>query len=204
MIFEFMYSVDEAVFLMLNRGVANSVFDVIMPIITEEHNQMIPIAVAWLSLVIFGGKKGRITALLVIVLITLSNYLSSEVIKPLVGRVRPCFVVEGARLLIDQSRSPSFPSSHATNNAAWAALFSVKFPRLKWVFIFIAGMVAYSRVYIGVHYPSDLIAGGLLGVACAFFVLFLEKKFIELWNRRKLMKGDAGGVLPEDFEERTE
>lgn len=201
---EFLYSIDKAVFLLLNRGVANPVFDFIMPIITEEHNQMIPIVIAWLSLIIFGGKKGRITALLVVVLITLSNYLSSEVIKPLVGRVRPCFVVEGVRLLIEQSRSHSFPSSHATNNAAWAALLSVKYPRFKWVFIFIAGMVAYSRIYIGVHYPSDLIAGALLGFACAFFVLYLEKRVVILWNRRKRSKGDVEGVLAGDIEGSSE
>ena len=190
MVVEFLYSIDETVFLILNRGVANPVFDFIMPIITEEHNQMIPIVVAWLGLVIFGGKKGRITALLVVVLITLSNFLSSEVIKPLVGRVRPCFVVDGVRLLIEQSRSPSFPSSHAANNAAWAALFSVKYSRLKWVFIFIAGMIAYSRIYIGVHYPSDMIAGAVLGVGCAFFVLFLERCFHRIRTRRKRRGGE--------------
>ncbi len=182
---ELLYSIDCSVLLFLNRTLANPFFDFIMPYITEEDYWRIPIGVVWFALVIFGGKKGRITALLVVVILTLSDQLSSAVIKPWVNRVRPCFVVEGVRLLIDQSGSPSFPSSHAANMAAMATLFSVKYRRYTAVFISIAGLVAYSRIYVGVHYPSDLLGGALVGVLCAAAVLGVERWVRKLWQERK-------------------
>jgi len=182
---EFLYSIDCSVFLFFNRTVANPFFDFIMPYITEEDYWRIPIAVVWLALVIFGRKKGRITALLVVVILTLSDQLSSAVIKPWVNRVRPCFVVEGVRLLIDQCGSPSFTSSHAANMAAMATLFSVKYRRYTAVFIFIAALVAYSRIYVGVHYPSDIVGGAIVGILCAALILWLEGWVRVLWQRRK-------------------
>lgn len=187
---DFLYSIDRSVFLFLNRSVANPVLDVVMPFLTETDNWHIPILIIWLSLIIFGGKKGRIVALLVVVILTLSDQLSSSVVKPLVNRVRPCFVVEGVRLLIEQSRSPSFPSSHAANMASMATLFSVKYRRQTALFVSIALLVAYSRIYVGVHYPSDLLGGALLGVVCAVVVLWIERGVRVLWQRRKLSQNN--------------
>ncbi len=178
---EFLYSLDRGLFLLLNRGAANPVFDVVMPFITEANHWKLPLALAWLALMIFGGKKGRIAGLMAVIILTLSDQLSSSVLKPLLARIRPCFAVEGARLLITQSGSFSFPSSHASNNAALAFLFSVKYPRYKWIFITIAALVAYSRIYVGVHYPSDVAGGILLGVLCALAILAAEKGFTRLW-----------------------
>ncbi|MFO7888914.1 MAG: phosphatase PAP2 family protein [bacterium] len=181
---DFLLSIDTQLFLILNRGVANPVFDIIMPFITESDNWKIPMAIIWLSLIIFGGKKGRIAALLIVLVITLSDQLSSSVIKPLVARIRPCFAVENARLIIHQSHSKSFPSSHAANMSAAALLFSVYYPRFKWIFISVAVLVAYSRIYVGVHYPADIIAGAILGMLCTIFILQLKKLVISIWNKK--------------------
>ena len=181
---DFLLSIDTQLFLILNRGVANPVFDIIMPFITESDNWKIPMAIIWLSLIVFGGKKGRITALLIVLVITLSDQLSSSVIKPLVARIRPCFTVENARLIIHQSHSKSFPSSHAANMSAAALLFSVYYPRFKWIFISIAILVAYSRIYVGVHYPADILAGAVLGVLCTIIVLQTKKAAVMLWNKK--------------------
>lgn len=188
---EFLYSLDKTIFLFFNRSIANPVFDLIMPFITETDHWRIPILLMWLSLVIFGGKKGRIVALLVVVILTLSDQVSSFVVKPFVNRVRPCFVLENVRLLIDQPRSPSFPSSHAVNNTAVAALFSVKYKRYMWIFISIAALVAFSRIYVGVHYPSDVGGGIVLGILCAGLILCIEQGIRILWQKRKLKKGDG-------------
>ena len=182
----FLYSADMALFLFLNRNMANPIFDIVMPFITNAHNWRIPIVLIWLSLIIFGRKEGRITAILVVVILALSDQLSSSVIKPWINRIRPCFVVEGARLLINQVKSPSFPSSHAANMAAMAVLFSVKYRRLMALFIAIAVTVSYSRIYVGVHYPSDMLGGWGLGIACAVIILILEK-FIRNTIQKKVM-----------------
>ena len=118
----FLYEIDRTVFVLINQTLSNRLFDFIMPYITELDYWRIPIFLAWLALIIFGGQKGRITALLVVILLTLSDQLSSAVIKPWVNRLRPCFALDNVRLLIDQSRSPSFPSSHAR-----AGMFKIPF-----------------------------------------------------------------------------
>lgn len=186
-----LYTVDRGLFLFFNRTLSNPVLDFAMPYITESDYWRIPILVVWLALMIFGGKKGRIVALLVIIIITLSDQVSSSVIKSWVRRVRPCFEVDGVRLLIRQSRSFSFPSSHASNMSAMATLFSVKYPGYKYIFISIAVLVAYSRMYVGVHYPSDILGGAVLGISCAVAVLFIERWFSNLLNRRKSVQVDA-------------
>lgn len=122
----------------------------------------------------FRQEKGRITALLVVVILLLSDQLSSSVIKPWINRTRPCFVLGDVRLLIEQSGSPSFPSSHAANMAAMATLFAVKYRRLTVLFVAVALLVSYSRIYVGVHYPSDLLGGWVVGMACAATVLMIE------------------------------
>ena len=182
-----LYNIDKAVFMFLNTSVANPVMDVIMPFITESDHWRIPLGIAWLSLVIFGGKKGRITAILVILIVTLSDQLSCAVLKPLVGRVRPCFVLN-ARLLIDQPGSPSFPSAHAANMTGMAVLFSVKYKRFMWVFIGLAILVSYSRIYVGVHYPSDVLAGAFLGALCGLAGLKCEQGINAGWKRIMMRK----------------
>lgn len=182
---DFLLSLDAKLFLILNRGMANPVFDIIMPFITESDNWIIPMVIIWLSLIIFGGKKGRIAAILLLFLITLSDQLTSSVIKPLVGRVRPCFALANARLIIHQSHSNSFPSSHAANMFAAAALFSVYYSRYKWIFIFLAVLVAYSRIYVGVHYPIDVLVGAILGILCTI-IIFQLKKLADLVYYKKI------------------
>lgn len=200
---EFILKLDETLFLLFNKTLANPVFDVVMPFITDADNWTIPLVICWLSLIIFGGKKGRITALLVVFTITLSDQMSSAVIKPLVGRLRPChpdYFVEGGRFLIGMKRTLSFPSSHAANNAAMAMLFSYQYPRFKWIFISLAFMVGYSRTYVGVHYPFDVLGGFLLGVLCALVIIGLFKAIVKFWkyfkdNRNRVAKAE---MLQED------
>jgi undecaprenyl-diphosphatase len=177
--------IDQAIFGFLNHILASRFLDWLMPVITEEDNWKIPILVIWLSLVIFGGKKGRITALLIIVVIALSDQLVNFVIKPLVDRVRPCFVLANVRCLIGQPHSPSFPSSHAANMAAAATLFSVQYRRYMAGFIFIALLIGYSRIYVGVHYPSDVLAGWCIGVIVTLAVFFAWKKAEAFIQNRK-------------------
>ena len=181
---DFLYSVDRALFYFLNRTVANAVFDLIMPVITDIEIMRYPLLAAWVLLFVFGGKKGRIAALLALIVLGLSDYVSSSIIKPWVNRVRPCFELENVRLLISQVGSPSFPSSHAANNGSVATFFWVKYGKKSWPLIVFAALVTYSRVYVGVHYPSDILGGVVLGMACAGLILLCEKGMGWLWLNR--------------------
>ena len=189
----FLYQIDKSVFIFFNSTVANPFFDVIMPFITESDHWRIPIALIWLSLIIFGGKKGRIVAVLVAVILTLSDQVSSFVVKPWVDRVRPCFAMEMVRLLIDQPGSPSFPSSHASNMASMALLFSIKYRKYIWIFIGLAVLVSYSRIYVGVHYPSDIMGGWILGMMCGLIGLGCERCVRFFWFKIKEQKKKISG-----------
>jgi len=167
---------DTAVFHFLNGTIGNPVFDVIMPFVTDLNRHWygwIFYGGAWLLLMTFGGRTGRTAALLLIPVIALGDQLSSSVIKKLVMRPRPCHsvgglpVVEHVRLLVGCGGGFSFPSSHAVNNFAAATLLSHFYPRKRaWLFG-AAGLVAFSRISVGVHYPSDVLGGMIIGVSIA-------------------------------------
>jgi undecaprenyl-diphosphatase len=177
--------IDKAVFLFINRSLANPVSDFLMPLITEEDHYRIPILIIWAALILFGGRKGAMTAVLSALVLGIDDQIVNFWIKPMVGRTRPCFIVEGMRLLIDQPNSPSYPSSHAANMAAMATLFSGRYPRWKAVFIGTAALIAYSRIAVGVHYPSDVLAGAAVGTAVAWLGLCISSRVARFWKSRK-------------------
>ncbi len=116
------------------------------------------------------GKKGLWWALGLLSLVALSDIISSHVIKELVGRPRPCrdeFIGPQIRFLARNcGLNGSFTSSHATNHFAIATYMFVTLRKLSpwWGLGFLwAAMISYAQVYVGVHYPFDVLAGALLG-----------------------------------------
>jgi undecaprenyl-diphosphatase len=109
-----------------------------------------------------------------------ADQLSSNVIKHLFLRPRPCHVVDGAvvvegvRLLVGCGGGYSFPSSHAVNHFAAATFLSSYYPKAgRWLFCY-AALVSLSRVFVGVHYPSDIAGGALIGMTVGWI-------FIQAW-----------------------
>lgn len=172
---EFLLNLDKSIFYFINLEIQNPILDFIMVGVTTRDYWLIPMWVAWLLLFIFGKRKGRILALFLLILIAISDQTSSHLIKPLVGRVRPCNVLPDVHLLVYCSKAGSFPSSHATNLFTFATLISYFYKKVKVVFFSIAVLVSFSRVYVGVHYPSDVVGGALLGIFCAWIMIILFK-----------------------------
>lgn len=96
-------------------------------------------------------------------------------VKPWFGRIRP-MPNWGAQLIIDSPGSYSFPSGHATVAFALATVLSAKEPRWKWWFYLLAAAIATSRVYLGVHFPADVIAGGVLGLIIGYASVWLGRE----------------------------
>ncbi len=183
---ESLYALDKSVFYFLNHSIQNSVFDILMPFLTRSDRIYFRIlyVLAWLALMIKGGKTGRIVALLLIPLIAASDQLSSSVIKHWVGRPRPCWTLPDVRLLVPCGTGLSFPSSHAVNNFAAAGLFSFFYRKWTWAFLTYAFLVALSRPYVGVHYPSDILGGALIGLLVAGVFILLWLRIEAFWKRR--------------------
>ncbi len=195
---EILYAIDKAVLLFLNQTIANPVGDFLWPIITD-YDKFLPVRIllvgAWVWLLIKGGTKGRTVALLLIPVLVVSDKLNSEVLKDLFDRARPCHgtgedhVVYGLRLLVNCGSGKSFPSSHAVNNFAVATLFSSFYPNYRYAFFGWAALVAISRSAVGVHYPSDVLGGALVGVGVAFLFLhaweWTKKRVVEWRHERR-------------------
>lgn len=189
---DWLYNIDVALFRFGNETIANPAGDWFFPFITNLRNMIVPYALLVLALLIFGRKRGAIIVLLLIVTITLADQISSFVVKPWVGRMRPCHVFDDVRLLVGCGSGKSFTSSHATNNFALAVLISHFYPVARpWLLLF-ASLVAFSRVYIGVHYPSDILGGALLGTLIALAVIFLWEQGNKLVNERFDTRRSAG------------
>lgn len=107
----------------------------------------------------------------VIMAIGLATLLADFAAKPIVSRHRPFVTFSAVEVLSKPQRSGSFPSTHAAASFAAAFAASRVFPELRVAFWLLATLVAVARVYVGVHYPLDVIAGALIGVACAAFAV---------------------------------
>jgi undecaprenyl-diphosphatase len=162
---------DRAVFYWINHGWASPFLDPVFRVITDFDRWRILVVAGFLALAVFGRTKGRVTVLLVAVGILLSDQASAGLLKPLVARVRPCNALPDVRLIVPPSGAFSFPSSHAANLAGAALLLSVRYSRLWPAWTLVAFLVGLSRVYVGVHYPLDVLGGWAVGAAAALAVL---------------------------------
>jgi undecaprenyl-diphosphatase len=180
---ETLLNIDRQLFYFVNQGLRNHLFDTILPFVTDLNRKpvaLVIVAVLWLLLLTRGGTNGRIAALLLIPTIVLSDQLNSTWLKFIIDRPRPCHELMNVHLLVGCGSGYSFPSSHAVNNFAGALILSYFVPRWTWAFFTYAVIVALSRVYVGVHYPSDVIAGAVIGLAIAAAMIALFG-FIETW-----------------------
>jgi membrane-associated phospholipid phosphatase len=109
-----------------------------------------------------GGKKGRMTAVEGLVAVGITSFLANLVAKGLFRRRRPTDQVPEARSL-PMPASSSMPSGHTASAAAFAHVVGAAYPGLRIPLNALAAAIGFSRVYTGVHYPTDVIFGWLLG-----------------------------------------
>lgn len=167
--------IDFYFFHIFNVQISNSIFDVIMPIITSVK-YWIPIYIAGGIYLIYKYKKqGLIMLLFLMCALASTDNLNHRVIKEAVGRERPCRQNIQINKLIGCPGGKSFPSSHALNNFCIAFLLSQFFRKYKYWFYGTAAVIAFSRVYCGVHFPLDIISGAIFGLLFGylFYKLYL-------------------------------
>jgi len=175
---------DTFLFYAINHGLSNSFFDTLMPVVSSTVVWRPIYALAILWLLIFGKTEGRWCALALLLAVAILDPLSTHLLKEPIGRLRPYEVLPDVHKLVG-SGGGSFPSNHALNNAAAAVIASSFYPRLRFVFWSLVALIAFSRVYVGVHYVSDVVGGAAIGAIAGAGVLWLIKKIITIVHQRR-------------------
>ena len=183
---EFLYSIDVNIFYFINQTLSSKFLDKFFLIITDVKHWYITYLLLWLTLFIKGRRIGKIAAVGAIILIAFSDQVSSNFLKDLITRIRPCNALENVKLLLSCKGSYSFPSSHAVNNFALAVFMLRLFPKYKWILLITASFVALSRPYLGLHYPSDILGGAVIGAIIGYIFAAAALKLDKYFDKRKL------------------
>jgi undecaprenyl-diphosphatase len=178
---EYLKNIDKEIFVLIN-GMHNSFFDEVMYWVSHKFF-WIPFYIFLLYVVIKNFKKQSWLIILSIALLTvLTDQISVHLFKNVFLRYRPCHNIElqsVVHLLNNHCGGMyGFVSSHAANTFGLATFLIFLFADKKWtsLLLFWAALVCYSRIYAGVHYPADVIVGGLLGAVLGFGVYYLMLK----------------------------
>ncbi len=165
---DFLLDLDESTF----RQIAawkSPVFDRTLPNLSEAASYSRIWLGASLALAAFGGARGRRSAVLGMTAVGVTSALTNVALKGMTSRPRPRGEVPAARRL-DHPESTSFPSGHTASAAAFSGVVGQEMPGLWLPLNALAGLVGFSRVYTGVHYPGDVLVGWMVGKTVAGLV----------------------------------
>ena len=165
--------IDRSLFSFINQNLQNPFFDRVMPFITS---QTVLVFLPFVLVLWFREKKHLLPVLLAGLVAIAFADATGHIIKEIVMRQRPCSALENVHLLVGCGRSYSMPSNHAANAFAFAmTTWFLLRSRLSLLFVAAAALIGISRVFVGVHYPSDVAAGALVGTAAAFGAMMLYR-----------------------------
>lgn len=197
---DFITNIDFSILYWIQDNLRNSVMDFLMPLFSNMQNSgLIWIAIA---IVLIFFKRTRYCGFAILLAMGIDTLITECGIKNIVCRVRPCNLVNNVDMLVEKPNSYSFPSNHSASAfaAATAVLLTVK--KKAWsipAFIF-SGIIAFSRVYVFVHFPSDVLVGIVLGSTVAVLVCYLMKKtgFKALLERKNIIAKEVSQLETTD------
>ena len=147
--------------------------DMIMPRLTALGDAGIIWIVIGVCMLI--SKKYRKTGLLVLTGLLMGLIIGNGIVKNLVARQRPCWLNPEFSLLIPNPSDFSFPSGHTQASCIAATVITMKHRKMGWVVIPLAAVIAFSRLYLYVHFPSDVLGGAVMGVAIGIATVMVAK-----------------------------
>lgn len=165
------------------QSIRTPIGDIIIPCITKLGNMgMIWILLAVILLLI---PKTRKSGVVLLAALCVDIVLCNGILKNLIGRIRPCDVNTQVQLLIARPDDFSFPSGHtAASFAAVAALYLAGERKLWKPALVPAVFIAFSRLYLYVHYPTDILGGIIVGIA-AGYIGYWTVDILERWKRKE-------------------
>ena len=172
---------DDAILLFIGDHLHCGFLDAVMPVITSLGD----LGIIWIAIAafLFFYKKEKKWAVTMICALLIAFILGDCIIKPIIERLRPFLSNPHVVLLIPPPDGFSFPSGHSGSSFAAATVLCFYHKKAGAAALLLAFLIAFSRLYLFVHYPSDVLAGSLLGVAVAFCTV---------WAARKLKKKREG------------
>jgi membrane-associated phospholipid phosphatase len=179
--------VDKLLFVLIQHDSDHSVLDPLMPFLREPLT-WIPLY-AFMGYYAFRTGKQKAWAFILLSLLTfaITDSLTAQVLKPIFGRLRPCHEPEMQaflRGLVDCGGLYSMPSNHAANHFGLAAFWyfsirSMNGAKWRWLWVW-AALICYAQVYVGKHYPFDVLAGAVVGTLTGLGIsrifVFLESR----------------------------
>lgn len=173
---DWLVTLDGNILLWIQDVVRNGFLDPIASFYTKLGD----VGLLWiaLSLAMLCFKKTRKAGVLGLLALAAGTLCTNVVLKHLVGRERPWLTVEGLRYLVVERDPNSFPSGHTCAAFAAAGAWYAFLPK-KWMAVtglVLAALMGLSRLYVGVHFPSDVLAGALVGLFSAWVVCFAYRK----------------------------
>jgi len=178
-------NIDMGILQFINNNLQNPILDKLMPSVTSlGDGGMIWILI---SIILMLSKKYRRVGVLSILALILSTVTGELILKNLIQRPRPFYEFPNIQLLIDKPGSYSFPSGHTASSFAVAGVIGVLIKKYRISIMILAGIMAFSRLYLFVHYPTDILGGIILGLTCSYIVTY---KF----NKNKESKSETPNV----------
>ncbi len=153
-----------------------------MAFITIKQNFIVPGAILLVLILWFYKKRGLALLIAGGIAVGLNDFIGHNILKEIVARPRPCHTLPDFQHITNCSNSFSFPSNHASNLFTAATVISLSFREMAFIAYTCALLVGYSRVYLAVHYPSDVLGGALCGIVMGTLGYLLYKKI------RKILK----------------
>lgn len=169
------HSIDDNILSFIQEHLKNSVMDTIMPVITSLGNS----GIVWIVIaaILSSMKKYRKYGVMLALALIITLVIGNITLKPLIARTRP-FDANNLKdiLLIKAPKDYSFPSGHTMASFAAATVLIYMDKKVGIIAMILAVLIAFSRLYLYVHYPSDVFAGMILGILSAIISIKLLSK----------------------------
>ncbi|WP_026895108.1 phosphatase PAP2 family protein [Clostridiisalibacter paucivorans] len=164
----FLYDIDKKLFDFFNNFIKCRFLDIIMPLVTKLGSASISICIP-LIMVIFGDENIKKLGIECLTAIT-SSHLLVQILKRMISRERPYNIFKNINTFGMTLKDSSWPSGHTTASFSLATTISMNLPYIGVMVIGLALIVGISRIYLAVHYPSDVLSGLLIGSVFSMFL----------------------------------
>lgn len=181
---DLIFHLDETILLWIQESVRTPELTSVFKTITHLGDK----GLLWivLGLLLLIPRKTRRVGFMTLLSLGVTALICNVWLKEAVGRVRPYEVISGLELLVGRASDLSFPSGHAASSFTASVILFKGLP--KWIGIWpliLAVLIAFSRLYVGIHYPSDVLVGALIGIVVAqvIFAIFGKRKSRRAFRR---------------------